>query len=1155
MTAGTRTSPTLDLTRPGFVEASAGTGKTFTIAEIYLALLRGEKRFAPRERDAAGTADESPTEDRTGTPPRVGEILVVTFTDAATAELRDRLRRRIRDALKDAAAARERVLLRLADSEFDESAIFTIHGFCLRVLKDFGISARTDDVVSSPDDEFARFVSRWRARRIAAGEKIFFDVSAKEIGDAMKPPLRNPELVPAPPENASDARGNALFRAATEAVREWTAQRKAAKNISYGEMLIELRDALRADPALAKKIAARFRVAVVDEFQDTDPVQWEIFRRIFLANRRPIFCVGDPKQAIYEFRGGDIRAYRRARAEILEAGSGNALTLDENFRSEPETIAAFNEIFSFDAKISCELFAGTPKNPRAFSAPIAGTLEYAPVAFPRIKAKALGAEELAARERVPAAVLKIAPAASNREEAKKSVAEDIALDVANLVGGGVPAGSIAVLVSDNKEANLYRALLSREKVPVSTTARGNVLCEPIARALADVMRAMLDPQNAALFRRALITPFFAGTGTRLLLGAEDSVAGTVAFPENLLPEEVFVPEFFPDESEEAQQAFADAHERWARSGFLPAFRTLSERLGFSENLATLPDAPALATNVAHLTELIHARERAAGFPPRTLADAFGAMLAGASDDDDSDDVQLRADNDGAAVQILTVHKSKGLEFDFVFVPSLWAKSLLPPTHNPPASAKRTGADGRTELLFDAAPAKGKSENFLRAAAETAGTNAASLFYVALTRARKRVVVHHVPQSASGARRGVWESYQKKILEAAGFFSEDEDARRRALPHWTVVPAFGTLPPESFPQLDETRAAEAQLSLLEDKLLLIPPDEARERFVAAESAMKKLARDAEGVFSFSKIIHATDSDDATARRENDDETRRDGDDADASDSAAAGTPASIDEISFPRQNFSDLPVGAEFGTIAHLVFEKTDFRSRENLPRVLDAVLPQLPRWAETPAAERRALRRKFAEMVEANLALPLLGARGFRLEELGEGDFASEMEFHFPLKRSRDAFDALSRIFGSWGGVYAETAERHWSPRALGAGTPLSIGGMMTGVVDLAFRADGKFFILDWKTNVVAPRGVPADFRLPLSAVREEIVKHGYALQWAIYALALRKFLRRSLGDAFDWDRDFGGIVYLFVRWLAPYFEAGTLSSERLDALERVFSL
>lgn len=1174
----------------GIVEASAGTGKTFTIAEIFLALLRGQKTFPANDAETPGISENFSEKSVPEAPPRVREILVVTFTEAATGELKTRLRKRVREEIAKVGEAAKNAPagtapenrepagtadLRRAEEEFDEAAIFTIHGFCLRTLKEFGIApTRTENVGAPTGAELQRFCERWRARKIVGknafsenetgnfanaeisgnangGNADFSAVSAGEIAKVAAEFLKNPTLVPAAPNFETDAVAGALFCAANEIPAQFRAQRKSAHDISHDETLTELRDALADSPALAKRIAARFRCAIVDEFQDTDSVQWEIFRRIFLANNRPIFCVGDPKQAIYEFRGGDVAAYRAARTEILEKSAeilgksgGNTLTLGENWRSEPETIAAFNELFGFDCKIAGKLDAGTPKSPREieFSVPENGLLEYAPVAFPKAKR--------AENPDVPAAVLKIAPAFTSKEKATREIACALVRDIKTLVRTrGVPAGKIAVLVSKNEEAGTIRRMLGEEKIPVATNARGSVLQEPIAQPLADLLRAMLEPHDERKFRRALLSPFFAGTREKILLAD----TGTPTHTENGANAESAK----TDAAQKAHEAFAAAHEIWEKQarGFFPAFRKLADALGFFENFASEPNAARLAADTLHLTEILRERERRAELTPRELVADFEKLLADADKTQDDEAFRLRADSDADAVKIQTVHGSKGLEFEYVFLPTLWSRAIL--NKELPKFVKKHGGNddaGTTALIFDSHKSTEKTDAFLRAAIETAETNEACAFYVALTRAKKRLVVYHAPQRFGERTRIIWNSYQKQIFEAAGVnFTETQNPQTpQNLPHWKIVALGDALSEEVFPPIrtDENVHADERAGTQ-----LISDDDARRRFDEAENARKRIFRESESVFSFSGLIRASETEKEEKPLREDDESPLA--DANAEIPANAEAPSNaeangelplVPADEFARPDFFDLPAGTEFGSVAHAIFEQADFRSRANLREIVAAQAALLP----AGTLSQSEIRRKLEEMTEANLRLPLaLGAgtlRAFRLENLDASARASEMEFLFPLRRSPKLFSELFRIFSDWGGIYAETAAMHW-PNGVPAGAPmLNIAGMMTGFIDLAFRAGGKFFILDWKTNRISDGNAP----LTQSALRAEIVRHGYALQWAIYAVALRKFLQKSLGEKYDHARDFGGIVWLFVRWCAPFVDTETLTSGRLDALEAV---
>jgi len=1104
-------SRTLDLTRPGIIEASAGTGKTFTVAEIFLALLRGEKTYSTEKK-----SDEPAIDISEKTFPRVREILVVTFTEAATAELRKRLREKIREAIgdadKNALAPEVRTALRLADEEFDEAAICTIHGFCMRVLKEFGLAtSRLNNVLSSSGDELSRFTSRWRAKKIAEGNTDFFHVDAGTLRSVLSKRIERQDIVPVKPAADNDSEATrALFLAATEAFAEWEKQRASARDISYAEILTTVRDELRASHALAKKIATRFRYAFVDEFQDTDPVQWEIFKRIFLENNRPIFCVGDPKQAIFEFRGGDVRTYRTAREDLKKAGNGNALTLGENWRSEPETIAAFNEIFAFDKKVFPKISAGSGKDKKSISPSFHDFLEYQPTAFPQAKSD----EDSG----VPAIVLKVADPETNKDSAQKIIFSQLVEDIADLVKNrGVPAQDIAVLVSENKDATELRARLAEQKIPVSTTARGNILCEPCAQDFAELLRAMLSPRDTPRLRRVLLSPFFAGTQNELL-----------SFDEN----DAEISEKF----ERVQADFVAAHERWQRAGFLPAFAELAGNYKFFQNIATLPNPRPLFANIFHLLEKIHATEQNGKLSPRALVDTFSSMIAAAKPADDSEDLQLRADSDEPAVSILTVHKSKGLEFKIVFLPTLWDKDLL--SLKLPAFAKKNNADGTTEMIFDSRGRSKKSEEFLSACLDTELANSACNFYVALTRARSRVVIYHALKSPSSTSLP-WDSYQKHILREAGFF-DIENPTENALPHWKKIPLSDKLPETIFPKGKNSAGAKKNSGESSDGSDFLSDSSANKRFADAEKTLEKLRRNTEGVFSFSSLMRTVETEDFSR-----DDEPTEADDSTEKSSARTAEKSAVPEENpaFPQTEFFALPAGKDFGTLVHLIFEKTNFRARENLDELLDGYVSLLPNDEKEPIPERKS---KLKKMVEGCLTLPLTEKK-FRLESLAETDFSREMEFQFPLKRSRTIYENLAEVFRAWGGIYAETAERLWHDAKSSSAPKLNIAGMMLGVIDLAFKADGKFYILDWKTNQITKEKT-----LSHAELREEIVVHGYALQWSIYALALRKFLQKSLGENYVHDRDFGGIVYLFVRWLAPFFDAGTLTNAHLDELSKV---
>ncbi|MGN0834496.1 MAG: UvrD-helicase domain-containing protein [Candidatus Spyradosoma sp.] len=1053
----------LDLTRPGLIEASAGTGKTFTIAEIYLALLRGHAFYAPE------SAEPPP---RVGEPPRVREILVVTFTEAATAELSARLRARIRRALdapdgeRVPVSAAERVALRLADAEFDEAAVSTIHGFCMRMLRDFCVECGLPPglkPVEEDGDAIRRFAARFLRRRRLFGDADFAGVSVDDAAELLSLFAKNPET---PFDASAAAPWKKTFL--EEGLPAWSARRAAGDSLSFDEVLLRLRDALRENPALADKIARRFRIALVDEFQDTDPVQWEIFERVFVRKKRPFFVVGDPKQAIYEFRGGDVFTYRAARERIRAASAGNELTLGTNWRSTPEAIAAFNELFGFDAQI------GDFKDAR-----IGGNLEFQETRPPAEKGAATGA---------PAAFLRVG-FPGNGAAARAAVRRRLVEDVRALVlGQGVPARSVAVLVGKNSEAEELRDALARAGVSAVTTSKTSVFETDEAKDVRTVLEAMLAPADEAAVRRAATTQFFGKTFyADLTPGAENA-----------------------DGLARLREALFECGKLWERRGVFAAFARLAETYAFAETLAKLENAAARLTNARHVLELLQSGESRENLAPRALLERVFDSAAAAAD---SAETALRACGDEDAVRLVTIHKSKGLEYDFVFLPGLWNRPLqVRDAKRRRKYVRAESADGAKLLLRGAEggrqtpAARESAKTFARAEIAATALTESCVAYVALTRARCAVVVYHAQATAYKVPA---ESYMRRLLVASGLITPENEIApaAAALPHWRALSEAEPLPPLPF----EPR----------------PPEAPRARAFDAETARGNALKidDAWGVYSFSGIVGGHDE---NAR-----------DETDAERFADAG-PRAAEEI-YPAPPQCALPAGTDFGTFVHAIFEKLDFRTRANFDALVEANKGTFPAWRDDAAS-----RAKLAAMFEATLRLPF-GPDAVRLEQIDVArDALRELEFFFRLKRTDDLYAKLHDVFSRWGGIYARTAETHWARRARGS---LDVDGFMHGYVDLVARVGDAYFIIDWKTNRVMEKDAKFMTRENLE---DEIVESGYALQWALYAVALRKLLRGTRGG--NGAARVAGIAYFFVRWNAVHFD-GSLDDARLDELEAALAL
>ncbi len=777
------------------VEASAGTGKTTTITRLYVRLL---------------LECELPVE----------RILVLTYTRAATAELCARLRAllgAVRAALAEGAgddaflaalrgrlADPARALARIEDAlrSFDLAAVFTIHGFCQRVLaarafesgepfdaeligdpgellaevvedfwrrelygasplfveyvldKRLAPSALAAEVrgwvgrpylavraAAEPTDTAAceaAFVAAWAAARAALGAARGADVSERVAGwleDAATRLATETPRLDLGEGIVRLARGSRRRRVAVEeAVAQACAQLVAARDAlsdrfarrasalrarllaqargdlearkrrlevqSYDDLLLRLRQALedpRRGEALAAALRADYPAALVDEFQDTDPIQYAILRRIWGGQGLPVFLVGDPKQAIYGFRGADVFAYLRARREAQ-----GPYPLDVTWRAAPRLVEALNALFGRASR---------------------------PFLLPQIDFRRARAAEAATRRPLTGTGdgdapfrLWVVDGAANKEEARDRAARAVAAEVARLLALGargearlgaepLGGGDVAVLVRTNDEGRRVREALTACGVASVQQAVDSVFHAPAAVEVERVLLAVAEPASAARVRAALATTLLGESGEALLRLAAD---------------------------EEAWARRIEAFQRWhalARThGFARMFRTLLAEEKVAARLLALPDGERRLTDVLHLAELLaeRAREQRGGL------DGLVEWLAErrAEPGDPSDDAQqLRLESDEQLVTIVTVHKSKGLEYPIVFCPFLWdgwlnAGRRADLEFHDPKAEDRPCLDLGSPEQAAAAPLARREELAERL----------RLLYVALTRARERCYV-------------------------------------------------------------------------------------------------------------------------------------------------------------------------------------------------------------------------------------------------------------------------------------------------------------------------------------------------------------------------------------------------------------------------------
>ncbi len=1066
------------------LEASAGTGKTHTIASL-------AARYIAQ-----------------GTPLR--HLLVVTFTRMATGELRDRVRRRLLTVslgLQDVLEGRpggddELVALLSADgvdevwrcrqrieaalSDYDAATITTTHGFCQHALAGLGLASGIDELPGLVDDSgdlISDIVDDLYVQVcMTSGIPGFSVKTALEIASAA---VANPT---APIVEAHGDENQRRRRLGLAARTEFERRKRRLTQITYDDLLTILLDALD-DPvrgaATQARLRSRFHVALVDEFQDTDPVQWQILHRLF-DGHGTLVLIGDPKQAIYAFRGADVYAYLDA-----ARSADHTSTLSTNWRSDSALIEAFDSVFSGvqfgHPDIEYRRVAAADSN-------IASRIDGAPIAAPmrvRIVHRDDGHVRLTKYGYVVV------------DSARDHIANDLACDVVDLldsdatistrsqrgspkIAEGVRPGHIAVLVRRHQDASTVRDALAERDVPAVVAGAQSVFGTDAALEWLRLLEALERPTSRSRVASAALTQFIGWSATQ--------VHGATEL--------------------EWEDLHAQMHE-WAEllrvSGIASVTNALMASRGMPARVLERFDGERVMTDVTHIAELIHVEARASQLGPAAVVNWMRRRIVEADDDVDVEERSRRLDSDAEAVQVITIHRSKGLEFPIVYVPYLWdptyfAGRAVPVFHDHETQTR----------MIDVSCADASSTNRERARRELRGEEL-RLAYVAMTRAQSQVVLW-------------W----------AGSFASRHAPLTRLL---CGVDETGAVAPE----IERVPRDEEIASVVADRARRADADVSVERTVAP--TMKRWRRSGVDVVplgrrrfnrsidtawrrtSYSRItVSAHESSvwsEPTATALDDEPV--DGDEA--SFDVEANRPVGLRPGSI-MSAMNGLPTGPAFGTLVHGLLERTDFSASELVDR-LESEIEESPD-VDATGIDSAALARALAAVVDTPLGA---SDDAIRLRDIGRADRLDELEFEYPLAGG-DVPSGSPDL-----SVIAEVLDRNltdddplaaYADELRAVDTEGAIRGYLTGSIDLVARVRGadhdRYIIADYKTNRVATHGRDLtlwDYRP--SALTSEMIRAHYPLQALLYSCALHRYLRWRLAD-YDPAKHLGGVYYLFLR-------------------------
>ncbi len=1052
------------------LEASAGTGKTYAVGALVT-------RYV-----AEGHAT-------------LDQLLVITFGRAASQELRERVREQLvaaERALADPEAARRlggllgtladvadlevalrRKRLRDALADFDGATIATTHQFCQMVLRSLGVAGDTDsgaELVDNLDDLVVEVVDDVYLQRFGhgAGEPPFKRAVALELARAV---VRDPQavLAPADAEPGSPAHERHSF---ARAVREEVDRRKRRRGVlSYDDLLSRLADALEApDSPACQRMRHRWRIVLVDEFQDTDPVQWKVLDRAF-SGHATMVLIGDPKQAIYAFRGGDIFTYLQA------AGTAaTRRTLAVNWRSDGALVEALQAL----------LGGASLGDPRIAVHPVAAhhpgsRLQGAPHPQP-LRVRVLRGADFSAGDKGTVPI----------DTVRAHIAQDLADDVAGLLASGatfegrpVGAGDVAVLIYSLKHVGLFQAALAARGVPSVVSGGSSVLLTEAGEDWLSLLEALEQPHRSARVRSVALTPFVGLTAEQLDAGGDDLTDRT-----------------------------AERVRRWLdllRSRGVAAVHEAVVADGLAARVLAQPHGERLLTDLTHLGQVLHEvshRERL-GLPGLLdwLRTERRVAVAG-------NERTRRLDTDARAVQFVTIHASKGLQYPVVHLPlafDKWSPEETSPLFHDESGTRTLDVSGLGDSSANAATARHEScGEELR------------LTYVALTRAQSQVVAWWAPSWNAG-NAGLTRLLlgrvpgQGTVPDSTPRGPADSDVAA-ALEQWQ---AHGALRAEGSQLRASAGPGSADLP--------------------AALGVRRFEREVDTEWrrtSYSGLIRveeqsSTPGVDSEPEVEGTVDEAGDRADADGALQAASGDQDAPDDLTDLPSPMNDLPAGATFGSLVHAVLEHADPQAPD-LEVELTRRVQEQRRWWSVEATTQ-ALVEGLLPMQHSSLG-PL--ADDLTLADLGLGDRLRELDFEFPLAGGErptgevllsDLADVLRRHLVPEDPMRSY-AERLESPSLGGQ----SLRGYLSGSIDVVLRVgagnEQRYVVVDYKTNRLGTLGEPVTALDYTPRLMTEAMLHShYPLQAMLYSVVLHRYLRwRHPG--YDPERHLGGILYLYVR-------------------------
>lgn len=1138
------------------IEANAGTGKTYTIIRIFIRLLL-ENQYPP------------------------SSILVVTFTEAATKELKERTYLLIREALNSFIAGKSddlfitgllsRInretainLLRTALRDFDTVSIHTIHGFCQKILYEnsFESGIAFESSVITEQNTLIQQITNdyWRLNfytesplfiayaiqsglspdkfkelvRIAGNfnrnlkiipertcpeylnEETLFQESFNELKQVwiqyrneivsilgngnLKASKYSPKIIQelvssmdlmlscekADPvlferfenftqsilsnytKNKCISPEHCFFNLCEKHMQlaerlkncydlkiidlkkrylsylnhELTTRKKSKGQLYFDDLLNNVYTALKygkQSKDLITRLRKNYRAALIDEFQDTDAIQYEIFSMIF-DRQIPLFFIGDPKQSIYGFRNADIFTYLHASEHVTQK-----YTLLKNYRSDPSFISALNTLF---LKTDNQFVYKDIKYVKAAAGISDNSQQLAinEISQPSLKFIFIDEETVS----------------NHTNDRTVAICSSVANEISELLSSGLnkkacinnkplSPSDIAVLVRTNREAKLMQQNLSRLHVPSIIDSESSVFETEDAVDLLRLMAALIEPARADLIRAVLASQFF-----NLDAVSIDKLSSS-------------------QKSWESYTArFLNYHDLWRNHGFMYMFRHFLSEEHIRPELLSRENGERHLTNILHLSELIHLNEQQQKSGMSNLYLWFSKKISDSSLKV-SDEEILRLESDKESINILTIHKSKGLEFPIVFCP-FWHNSELrnkkdPYVFHDPENFK--------QLILPLGPEE--IENNRNVIEKEMLAENMRLLYVALTRAKSCCYI-------------IWGKIQGSESSALAYLLHKNTCDDKMVS--VLKDKVKQLSSEQIWQtLTELNNLNSSIAVFRAKTDTTPIFS--EQIKIQDFSFQKLNRpipEPWKISSFSSLTRIHNSGESPDYDSIYDKKNKSNEDEDKQ----------INDIfSFPK--------GSIAGTFLHSVLEKISFNEFES-EKIKLIIEQQLDLHGFD-----QSWNPVIAQLVRDVISTPLDG-KDLRLRNIADSSCIKEMEFCFPLKKITP--DNIKHIFSNQ--IQTDLFTSCYQAENLFF-SPVS--GYMKGFVDLVFRYNDYYYLLDWKSNHIG--NTPDDYQN--SRLMDIMKNEHYSLQYHIYLAALDNYLELRHTD-YKYQKNFGGVFYVFLR-------------------------